>query len=162
MKSGWILTSVRHAGGAVLMSALLALPAAAAETTPARQFGSAHLPIANLQVKAVGGILVIRGTTTEASAVESANELASSLGYTRVANLIRLIDPPDDSLLQRQAERQLGGTRSLDGCNLTVAADHGILRVDGTVHFELQKDVATEVLRNIDGVRGVEATLRRN
>ena len=162
MTSRPILSYLSHAGAAALLSVVLAAPAIAAEPGAADQFRAAHLPITSLQVKAVGGILVIRGNTTEASAVESANQLASSLGYSRVANLVRIIDSPDDAVLQRSAERQLGGTRSLDGCALSVAANHGILRLDGTVHYELQKDVATRILRNIDGVRGVEASLRRD
>lgn len=162
MKSRSILSYLSQAAAVVLLSAALSAPATASETTPADQFRAAHLPISQLQVKAVGGILVIRGNTTQASAVESANQLASNLGYSRVANLVRIVDPPNDAVLQRTAERQLGETRSLDGCTLSVASNHGILRLDGTVHYELQKDVATQILRNIDGVRGVEASLRRN
>ena len=154
-----------HLGGVAavgLLTAALAFPALAAEPAPADSFRAAHLPITHLEVRVVGGILVLRGNTSDPSAPEAANRLASSLGYGRVANLIRVVDPPDDAVLQRIAERQLGETRSLDGCTLRVAASHGVLRVDGTVHYELQKDVATEILRNIDGVRAVEADLRRD
>jgi osmotically-inducible protein OsmY len=162
MSSRSIPRYLRQAGAVGLLSVVLAGPALAAELTPADQFRAAHLPITGLEVKSVGGILVIRGRTADASAVESATRLGSALGYVRIANLVQIVDPPDDAVLQRAAERQLGETRSLDGCNLSVVASHGILRVDGTVHYELQKDVATEILRNIGGVRGVEATLRRN
>jgi osmotically-inducible protein OsmY len=162
MNIRWILSYLGQAGAVGLLSVALVAPAFAAEMTPADQFRAAHLPISGLQLRSVGGILVIRGRTADASAVESATRLASTLGYVRIANLVQIVDQPDDAVLQRVAERQLGETRSLDGCNLSVASSHGILRLDGTVHYELQKDVATEILRNIDGVRGVEATLRRD
>ena len=151
-----------YLAAAGILSLVLAAPILAAEMPVADRFRAAHLPISRLHVEAVGGILIIRGNATDAAAIESANQVASTLGYNRVANLVRIIDPPDDAVLQRTAERELGETRSLDGCNISVVSKRGVLRLDGTVRYELQKDVATEVLRNIDGVRGVEASLRLN
>ena len=51
--------------------------------------------------------------------------------------------------------------RSLDGCQFRVTSDQGIVRVAGLVKHELQKDVAAQVLRNIDGIRSVELDLTR-
>jgi len=72
------------------------------------------------------------------------------------ANLIQLTSAPDDAVIQRLAERALSRHRSLDGCMLQVDSRHGVVRVAGTVHSELQKQVAAELLKNIDGVRSVQ------
>ena len=121
----------------------------------------AGLPIDQLHVTNVGGILVVRGIATSPKTVRDVNELAASLGYTRVANLIRVREVPDDSALARIAERRLATTRALDGCQLTVEANRGVLNLAGTVVYDGQKKLAREVLRNIDGVRGVVADLHR-
>src|SRR5258708_7367075 len=42
----------------------------------------------------VGGIVVLRGTTTDPSLAARAGVLAQNLGYQRVANLIRVVTPP--------------------------------------------------------------------
>jgi len=145
--------------------ALLAVPAFAAEPAPAAvdltgSFRTAGLAdIENLQVYEVGGIVIIRGRTDEADKAADAGRVATQLGYTRVANLVQLTSAPDDVAIQREAERTLSRHRSLDGCKLRIDSLHGVVRVAGTVHNELQKQVAVELLKNIDGVRGVREEL---
>lgn len=154
----------RTSTAAAIFAALvltIALPAAAEQPqtndiTP--QFASIH--VNGLRVVEVGGILVLRGQTENARVAASAAELARSLGYARVANLIRVTAPPDDARIERTAERQLA-TRALDGCHFQLDSNHGVLHVAGRVKYELQKDMAVSLLRNIDGVREVRATLER-
>jgi osmotically-inducible protein OsmY len=110
----------------------------------------------------VGGILVLRGTTADASLAKHAGVLAQNLGYARVANLIRVVAPPDDAAIQRRAERQLSIHRSLDGCKFRVDSNAGNITLAGKVDHELQKDVAINVLRQIDGVRSVHSDLLMN
>jgi hypothetical protein len=109
------------------------------------------LPIAKLHVAAVDQILIIRGDTYSPETIQQVSTLATSLGYTRVANLVRLVDVPDDDAIERRAERQLAGNRALDGCAFTLDSDHGVLRVGGTVLYEAQKDLAMTVLRRSSG-----------
>jgi len=132
-------------------------PAAVDLTSSFRTAGLADID--RLAVYEVGGIVIIRGRTDSSDRAASASRIASQLGYTRVANLVQLTTAPDDVAIQRAAERALARHRSLDGCTLTVDSQHGVVRVAGTVHNELQKQVAVELLKNIDGVRGVEAEL---
>jgi len=108
----------------------------------------------------IGGILLLRGETTDPDAAAAAAEHARALGYTRVANLIRIVDEPDDVRIERVAERKLA-TRPLDGCTFKVDSNQGVVTVGGTVKYELQKDLALSILRNIDGVRAVYASLAR-
>ena len=115
----------------------------------------------NMRVVEVGGIVVIRGRANDAAQAASAAELAHTLGYSRVANLIQIVPPPDDQSIERLAERELTIHRALDGCHFRVESHDGVVKLAGTVSHELQKDVAVALLRNIDGVKEVRADLQR-
>jgi BON domain len=147
---------------AVAAASLALLPMTASAATPdplTDAFRS--LPITRLHVAAVDEILIIRGDTSSPDTIQKVSALATSLGYRRVANLVRLVDVPDDAAIARRAERQLAGSRALDGCAFTIDSDHGILRVAGTVRYEVQKDVAMSLLRRNSGALDVQTDLRR-
>jgi osmotically-inducible protein OsmY len=129
------------------------------ELTP--QFTAAGISIDSLRAVEVGGIVVLRGRAIDRATSDRAASFALSLGYTRVANLIQIIEPIDDERIERLAERQLGMQRSLDGSQLHVDSDNGIVHLTGKVKYELQKDVAMQVVRNIDGVRSVSNEMQR-
>ncbi len=158
-------TTSRTVAIAVLATVLSFVPvpaqAAAPEATdltPA--FRNAGLALDRLQVIELAGIVIIRGRAADKAQAEEAGPHAASLGYTRVANLIQIAQH-DDAQLARAAERELSVHRSLDGCKFRVTTDQGVVRVAGQVRHELQKDVALQVLRNIDGVRAVQVDLNR-
>jgi len=151
--------------GAAVVSALLVLSTplmadstATVDLTP--QLQSAGLDIDNLRAVEVGGIVILRGKAVDAAAAQRAGTIAEQLGYTRVANLIQVAEIPDDARIQRIAERKLALQRSLDDCNLHVASTRGVATIVGKVHSELQKDVALDIVRNIDGVRSVRTDFR--
>ncbi|HEY3055494.1 MAG TPA: BON domain-containing protein [Thermoanaerobaculia bacterium] len=142
---------------------IAAKPASAPQPTDLTpQFRAAGLAIDRLQAFEIGGVVVIRGRSLDRNVAEDAGRFAQSLGYTRIANLVQVIPPPDDAAIERRAERELSTHRSLDGCTFQVDSDNGIVRVAGHVQHELQKDYAIELLRNIDGVREVHADLQRH
>jgi osmotically-inducible protein OsmY len=118
--------------------------------------------IEGLSAIEVGGIVVLRGRTTDAALAERAGVLTQNLGYTRVANLIRVVARPDDAAIQRMAERRLAMHRALDGCKFHVDSNGGNVTVGGTVSQELQKDVAIGLLQRIEGVRSVRSDLLTN
>lgn len=125
------------------------------------QFREAGFDVDQLKVLEVGGIVVIRGRTFDPQKAAAAGVLAHRLGYARIANLVQILEPVNDSVILRVAERELSRQRSLDGCKFHVASRQGVVRVAGTVRYELQKDMAVAVLRSIDGVTSVESTLKR-
>ena len=145
---------------------LIALTPAAAAATPdavdlTSSFLSAGAPsIDRLQVYEIAGIVIIRGRAAQQSQAEELGRVAQNLGYGRVANLVQIIEHRDVEIARR-AEVELTVNRSLDGCKFRVTSEQGIVRVAGEVKHELQKDVAAQVLRNIDGVRAVEMTLTK-
>jgi osmotically-inducible protein OsmY len=114
----------------------------------------AGLNVQGLRALEVGGIVVLRGKAVDRATAERAGLLAQGLGYARVANLIQVIEPPDDAAIERTAERKLG-------CTFHVDSQGGVLRVAGRVQHELQKDVAVSALRNIEGVRTLQTNLQK-
>lgn len=158
----------RMAPAAALLALILtAMPLAAAKdkgpqpTDLTPQFRAAGVTVPGLRVFELGGVVVIRGRSADRATAEHAGAVAADLGYTRVANLIQVVDAPDDAVIQRQAERELTIHRSLDGCKFQVASNNGVIHLSGHVQQEVQKDVAIGLLRGIDGVVAVESTLQR-
>ncbi|HEX2121901.1 MAG TPA: BON domain-containing protein [Thermoanaerobaculia bacterium] len=148
---------------AALAAILLAITPAALAATPqttdlTNTFRGAGAAVDRLQVYEIAGIVIIRGRTTDQAHAEVLNRYAQSLGYNRVANLVQ-ISKHDDDAIARRAEVELSVHRSLDGCKFRVRSEKGIVHVAGTVQHELQKDVAAQVLRNLDGVQSVQMTL---
>jgi osmotically-inducible protein OsmY len=123
-------------------------------------FRTAGASLERLQVYEIAGIVIIRGRATDKAEAEEVSRVAQTLGYTRVANLVQIIENRDVEITRR-AEMELTVNRSLDGCRFHVTSDRGVVRVAGLVRHELQKDVAAQVLRNIDGIRSVEFSLTR-
>lgn len=153
--SMWTAHSVLPAGRQhVTASALEAIDDQAIE----KAIRDTNLPVADLSVHSVGGIVILRGSGDSASA-EHAVSVVKSLGPQRVANLITPTVAIDDQAIAREAERQLATSNSLEGCQLHVHCEKGVLSVTGTVHHELQKDAARSVLRAVRGAREVHLDL---
>ena len=124
-------------------------------------FANSGVVVQGLRAVDVGGILVLRGRTLDAAQAEAVGAYAKSLGYARVANLVRVDQAVDDAALERHIERQLALSRGLDGCNIKVNSQAGAVHMTGTVQHELQKDYALELVRNVDGVKSVQSDLQR-
>jgi osmotically-inducible protein OsmY len=138
----------------------VALGAEPQATNLTSNFQTAGASIERLQVYEIAGILILRGRTADKVQAEELGRYAQSLGYARVANLIQITED-NDVKIARQAEVELSVNRSLDGCRFSVTSEKGVVKVAGSVKHELQKDVAMQVLRTIDGVREVQASLER-
>ena len=156
-------TTIRSAA---VLAALFVFASYAAAVEPAAnditvKFITAGAPVPDLKAVEVGGIVVLRGNAASQAEAEQAGQIAHDLGYTRVANLIRVIEPVDDAVIQRAAERELSRHRGLDGSNISVKSVRGFVTLAGRVSQELQKDMAVTLVRNIDGVRGVSNSLQR-
>ena len=157
-------TSASRIAVATAFVLLSLAPLGAAETGTrdvTRHFVEAGIVADQLRAVEVGGMLILRGRTADPAVAAAAGTLARSLGYSRVANLVQVVQPADDSAIQRMAERELAIHRSLDGCNISVDSNNGVVRVAGLVNHELQKDVAVQLLRRLNGVRAVQSDLRR-
>lgn len=143
----------------ILMAMSLPASAATPQTTDLTDtFRGAGAVVDRLQVYEIAGIVIIRGRAADKTEAEILNQYAQTLGYGRVANLIQIVKH-EDALIARKAERELSVHRSLDGCQFRVTASKGVVKLSGSVTHELQKDVAMQVLRSIDGVMSVEVSL---
>jgi osmotically-inducible protein OsmY len=157
-------TTIRSAVfmAALLVSASFAIAADGPQANDVTaKFTAAGTQVADLHAVEVGGILVLRGNAASTAEAEQAGQVARDLGYTRVANLVRVSEPADDAAIQRLAERELSRHRGLDGSSIRVKSVRGIVNLAGRVSQELQKDMAVTLVRNIDGVRGVTSSLAR-
>ena len=125
-----------------------------ADETIVKALRDAKVPVTDLMVRNVGGIVVVRGNGDKA-AVE---KVLSQLNVARAANLV-IGYTGDDEAIRRDAERQLTSTRALDGCSLKVSCEKGVLRVTGTVQRDLQIDAARQVLRGVTGAQQVKVEL---
>lgn len=150
---------------ALVLSVLIVTPGVSAQRAPSTTdltpaFRNNGVVIEDLQVTKVGDIVVIRGRAVDATQAVNAATVARNLGYTRVANLVEIIQPIDDAQIERTAERDLWMLRSLDGCRLRVSSEGGVVHLAGTVTHEMQKDVAIALVRRVHGVRDVRSDLR--
>ena len=146
---------------AILAAIILTTPAAIAATPTTdltNTFRGANAAVSQLQVYEISGIVIIRGRTKDKAQAEVLSEYARSLGYQRIANLVATTTH-DDATITRRAEVELTVHRALDGCRFRVRSEEGVIHVAGQVRHELQKDVAMQVLRNIDGVQSVDMKL---
>ena len=158
-------TAIRSA---VFTAALLVSLSLAQAATTAPQsnditasFAAAGLNVPNLVATEVGGIVILRGNAATAEDAARVAVAARELGYNRVANLIRVVEPVDDAAIQRLAERELSRHRGLDGSKISIKSQQGIVNLAGRVSQELQKDMAVTLVRNIDGVRGVTSNWQK-
>lgn len=158
-------TMTRAAAPAILFALLIAFSPIASAASPealdlTAKFRAAGASLERLQVYEIAGIVLIRGRAEQKSQAEELSRIAQSLGYARVANLVQIVEHKDDEIARR-AEVELSVNRSLDGCRFHVTSEKGNVRVAGMVRHELQKDVAAQVLRNVNGIRSVEFALDR-
>jgi osmotically-inducible protein OsmY len=66
---------------------------------------------------------------------------------------------PSDSWIVDKIQNSFRFSRNLDGLNLKVASEEGMVRLSGEVVSSEQKTIAVDIARQIIGVRGVDADL---
>jgi osmotically-inducible protein OsmY len=122
------------------------------DLTPA--FVDCGVDVDQLLVYRVGGIVVIRGTTSDADKAANAGKIATFLGYDRVANLIVIVDQPlTDAAVAARGQLALDREPELDGCQFHVASASGLVSVSGRTARKDQKGLAVQVLKRVAGVK---------
>ncbi len=114
-----------------------------------------HLGVVGLHLVPIEGIVIVRGKVRDRATWDAVEARLNTLGFSRVANLTRIVPLPSDEMLTSLAERQLSLARGLSGANLRVATQSGVVTIEGTVRSQAQADAATDLVRAIDGVRDV-------
>lgn len=146
--------------------AMMLIPAAAsgqtADVAPIYQaITDAGVHVDDLRVIPVEGIVIVRGKVHDEENFNRVAEVLKTLGYLRVANLLKITPPPNDMEIRRAAERELGVNRSMEGARLRIESNNGVVTINGTVLYELQRDAAINIVRGVDGVREVHSTLEK-
>ncbi len=132
---------------------------------------------AAIEVESREGVVTLRGKVDSPEAKDLAGVLARTTdGVHMVNNLVSLdstalakarekpVDAPDgpqpgDSWIVDKIQASYRFSRNLDGLNIKVSSDKGIVRLSGEVVSSEQKTIAVEVARQIVGVRGVDGDL---
>ncbi|MFQ6576247.1 BON domain-containing protein [Pseudomonas sp. UM16] len=143
----------------------------------ARLLWSTHTQAAPIEVESREGVVTLRGQVSSAEAKELAGVLATSTeGVFLVNNLISLnaadmaklrkeqqeirSDPQlSDAWINDKVQTSFMYSRNLDGPNIKVTTQEGVVRLSGEVVSSEQKTIAVEVARQIRGVRGVDADM---
>ena len=132
---------------------------------------------APIEVESREGVVTLRGKVASAEAKELAGILARSTeGVYLVNNLVSMdtaamakaretpVDAPKgpqpgDSWIIDKIQTSFRFSRNLDGLNIKVTSQEGMVRLSGEVVSAEQKSIASEVARQIIGVRGVDADM---
>jgi len=143
----------------------------------ARLLWSATTEKAPIDVQSSEGVVTLRGKVDSAEAKELAGVLARTTdGVHLVNNLVSLDSAamakarenpvgkvsgpqPSDSWVVDKIQTSLRFSRNLDGLNIKVASEQGMVRLSGEVVSSEQKTIAVDIARQIIGVRGVDADL---
>ncbi|CAG8869015.1 hypothetical protein PS627_03333 [Pseudomonas fluorescens] len=132
---------------------------------------------APIEVESREGVVTLRGKVASPEAKELAGVLARSTeGVYLVNNLVSMdtaamakardtpVDAPKgpqpgDNWIIDKIQTSYRFSRNLDGLNIKVTSQDGLVRLSGEVVSAEQKSIASEVARQIIGVRGVDADL---
>ncbi|MFK3767497.1 BON domain-containing protein [Pseudomonas putida] len=132
---------------------------------------------APIEVQSSEGVITLRGKVDSAEAKELAGVVARTTdGVYLVNNLVSLDSAamaqaretpvgvstgpqPSDSWVIDKIQNSFRFSRNLDGLNIKVASEGGMVRLSGEVVSSEQKTIAVEIARQIIGVRGVDADL---
>jgi osmotically-inducible protein OsmY len=118
--------------------------------------------IDELAVSQIKDIVVICGKTSDRTKAEEASRIATTLGYHRVANLIVIVnDATADAAIVYTGQRRLELEPALEGCKFRVDSNRGVVRLTGSVHRDVQSDLAVSILSRIEGVKAIHPELAR-
>lgn len=131
------------------------------ETDLTSLFVAGGVDIDRLRVFEVSGVVLIHGRTSDQSSADHAGEVAATLGYIRVANLIQIVPGLGDDAIERFAVVELRRAKGLEGCTFQVETRKRVVYLLGEVDREEQKDYAVRLVRRIDGVKEVRSGVTR-
>lgn len=133
----------------------------------------------DIDVESREGVVTLRGHARSAEAKELAGRLTENTEGVRGVNNHLSVSESDSSAARvQQAADDTGQAlsdawitskvkssylydRQLDGLDITVKTEEGVVHLSGTVLSSAEKELAIETARNIRGVRGVEADALR-
>lgn len=133
----------------------------------------------DIDVESREGVVTLRGHARSAEAKELAGRLTENTeGVRGVNNHLSVSESDSNAARVQQATDDTGQAisdawitskvkssylydRQLDGLEITVKTEDGVVHLSGTVLSSAEKELAIETARNIRGVRGVEADALR-
>jgi osmotically-inducible protein OsmY len=150
-----------------------------AATVKSRLLWNSNTEGLDIQVSAENGAVTLRGNAQTPAAKELAGALAGNTeGVREVFNHLSVSRADSSAAQVEDAVEDAGAaisdtwitskvkssflySRNLDGLNISVATDNGLVSLSGTVLSDAEKQLAIETASNIRGVRGVDADALR-
>lgn len=120
----------------------------------------------NIDVDTVGGVVVLSGYVDSQQEADRAGQLAKSVpGVVRVKNELRIGSRTmgqglDDKVLSSKIKARLMEEPGIKSLNIDVDVYSGSVNVTGTVPSQEQKKKVLNLIRSIEGVRGVVDNLQ--
>ncbi|MBO9548659.1 MAG: BON domain-containing protein [Pseudomonas sp.] len=130
-----------------------------------------------IEVQSQDGVVTLRGKVDSAEAKELAGVVARTTDGVHLVNNLVSMDTaamaqaretpieassgrqPSDGWVIDKIQTSFRFSRNLDGLNIKVASEQGMVRLTGEVVSSEQKSIAVDIARQIIGVRGVDADL---
>lgn len=150
-----------------------------AATVKSKLLWNSHTEGLDIKVAAENGKISLTGNAQTAAAKELAGRLADNTDGVRQVNNQLSVSAADSAAAKAQnAANEAGAaisdawitskvkssflySRNLDGLNITVDTQKGMVNLSGSVLNSTEKQLAIETARNIRGVRGVDADALR-
>lgn len=120
----------------------------------------------NIDVDTVGGVVVLSGYVDSQQEADRAGQLAKSVpGVVRVKNELRIGSRTmgqglDDKVLSSKIKARLMEEPGIKSLNIDVDVYSGSVNVTGTVPNQEQKKKVLNLIRSVEGVRGVVDNLQ--
>lgn len=141
-----------------------------------------HTDGLDIKVRTVGGVVTLTGTADTAASKDLAARLASNTdGVRNVDNRLIVGAGPtekaksegkdavetaetvvSDSWITTKVKSTLMFSSNVDGTDITVETDKGVVTLTGQVDSSAEKDLAIELADNVRGVKSVKATGLKN
>ncbi|MCY1532798.1 BON domain protein [compost metagenome] len=150
-----------------------------AATVKSRLLWNSNTEGLDIQVRTESGVVTLSGNARTPAAKELAGRLAENTDGVREVHNHLSVSTADSTAVQVQnaandasaaisdgwitskVKSSFLYSRNLDALNISVETKDGLVRLDGTVLSNAEKQLAVEIARNIRGVRGVDADALR-
>jgi osmotically-inducible protein OsmY len=148
-------------------------------TVKSKLLWNSHTEGLDINVNAANGTVSLSGKARSAQAKDLAGRLAANTDGVREVNNLLSVSAVDSSAAKAQktaddtavaisdtwitskVKSSFIYSRNLDGLNISVDTQNGMVSLSGSVLSNAEKQLAVETARNIRGVRGVDADALR-
>ena len=113
-----------------------------------------------IKAETTDGVVTLNGTVTDDAHKALAGNIAAGLaGVTKVDNQLVIVPEGDDTWVANKVRLTLGMHRNLNASRTVVVVKDGIVTLTGKASSQVQKDLTTEYVADVTGVKSVVNSL---